>query len=225
VCWWGNGYGNDYREVDGDFLTQVIVIRHGRTEWNRVERFRGRANLELDEVGIKQAEATAERVVEWPVEAVYCSPLQRTLITASIIARRFGLDAEPLPGIIDINYGEWQGLTPEEAKAKDSSLYTKWLESPHIAEFPGGESLAVVRQRAASAVDGLLRRYPEGVIALVSHKVVCQILILHFLGLDNSHFWQIGQDVSAINVFEVDGGNAYASLLNDTCHLRKKGLV
>lgn len=225
MCWWWDGYGNDYREVDGDFLTQVIVIRHGRTEWNRVERFRGRANLELDEVGIKQAEATAERVAEWPVEAVYCSPLQRTLTTASIIARRLGLDAKPLPGIIDIDYGEWQGLSPEEVRVKYGSLYAKLLESPHMAEFPGGESLAEVRQRAASAVDGLVRQYPEGVIALVSHKMVCHILILHFLRLDNSHLWQIGQDVSAINVFEVDGGNAYARLLNDTCHLRKKGLV
>jgi broad specificity phosphatase PhoE len=207
------------------FLTQVIVIRHGRTEWNRVERFRGRASLELDKVGVKQAEATAGLVAEWPIAAIYYSPLKRTVTTAGIIAQRLNLEAQPLPGIIDIDYGEWQGLSPEEAAAKDKSLYAMWLESPHMVKFPRGESLPEVRLRAASAVDELVRQYPEGTIALVSHKVVCQVLILHFLGLDNSRFWQIRQDVSAVNVFQVDRDNIYARLLNDTCHLRKIGLV
>jgi broad specificity phosphatase PhoE len=206
-------------------LTQVIVIRHGRTEWNRVERFRGRADLELDEVGIRQAEATAERVTEWPIAAVYCSPLKRTLATAGIIARRLNLEAKPLPGLIDIDYGEWQGLSPEEAAARDSSLYTMLQENPHMVKFPGGESLGELRQRAASTVDDLVKQYPEGTIAVVSHKMVCHILILHFLGLDNSHFWQIGQDVSAINIFQVDGGSVHTRLLNDTCHLKGLGLT
>lgn len=206
-------------------MTQIIVIRHGRTEWNRVERFRGRTDLELDEVGVKQAEATAGRVVEWTVSAVYCSPLKRTVTTAHIIAQRLHLEAKPLPGIIDINFGDWQGLSPEEAAANHGSLYTMWLESPHLVKFPGGESLDEVRQRAAAAVADLVKQYPDGTIALVSHRVVCQILILHFLGLDTSHFWQIGQDVSAINVFEVKDSHPYARLLNDTCHLKKMGLI
>ena len=190
-----------------------------------MERFRGRTDLELDEVGIKQAEATAERLAEYPVAAIYCSPLKRTVTTASIIAQRFHLDVKPLPGIIDINYGEWQGLSPDEAGARYGSLYTTWLEQPHMVQFPQGESLAEVRQRAAAAVKELEKQYADGTIALVSHKVVCQILALHFLGLDNSRFWQIGQDVSAINVFEVKDGIAYARLLNDICHLKKLGLM
>lgn len=206
-------------------MTQVIVIRHGRTAWNRVERFRGRADLELDEVGIKQAEATAKRVMEWPVSAVYCSPLKRTVTTANIIAQRLHLEAKPLPGIIDINFGEWQGLSPEEAAARDGSLYTLWLKSPHLVKFPGGESLDEVRQRAAAAVAELVKQHPEGTIALVSHRVVCQILILHLLVLDTSRFWQIGQDVCAVNLFEVKDGSTHARLLNDTCHLKEMGLI
>jgi len=190
-----------------------------------MERFRGRTDLELDEVGIKQAEATAERLAEYPVAAIYCSPLKRTVTTASIIAQRFHLDVKPLPGIIDINYGEWQGLSPDEAGARYGSLYTTWLEQPHMVQFPQGESLAEVRKRAAAAVEEMVKQYADGTIALVSHKVVCQILALHFLGLDNSRFWQIGQDVSAINVFEVKDGIAYARLLNDICHLKKLGLM
>jgi broad specificity phosphatase PhoE len=200
-------------------LTRLVVVRHGRTEWNRVERFRGRADIELDEVGMKQAEATASRIAEWPVSAVYSSPLRRASTTAEILARRFDLEVEFMPGIIDIDYGEWQGLSPDEAAAKDGGLYSRWLKSPHKAKFPGGETLAQVRARVASAVDGLITQHPRETIALVSHKVVCQILILSLLGADNSHFWQIAQDVCAVNLFEVRGGVPAALLLNDTCHL------
>ena len=201
-------------------MTRLVIVRHGRTGWNRVERFRGRADIKLDEVGIKQAEAAAARITEWQVSAVYSSPLQRASTTAEIMARPFGLEVKLLPGIIDIDYGEWQGLSPEEAAAKDSGLYSKWLESPHKVKFPSGESLAEVRERATSAVDGLIAQHPKETVVLVSHKVVCQILILSLLGLDNLHFWQILQDVCAVNLFEVRGGVPSALSLNDTCHLK-----
>jgi probable phosphoglycerate mutase len=180
--------------------------------------------LELDEVGVKQAEATAKRVADYPVRAIFCSPLKRALTTGSVIARQLNLETKLLPGIIDIDFGSWQGLSPEEAAARDSDLYATWLKSPQLVRFPGGESLSEVRQRVAIAVEELIKQYTDETVALVSHRVVCQILILHLLGLDNSRFWQIGQDVCAINVFEVNNGKAYARLLNDTCHLKKSGL-
>ena len=201
-------------------MTRLIVIRHGRTEWNRAERFRGRADIGLDEVGIEQAKVTAERVAEWPVSAVYSSPLRRTLATAEILARHFNLEVKSLPGIIDIDYGQWQGISPEEVAVKDGTLYSKWLKSPHTVKFPGGESLTEVRERVALALDSLIAQHPRETVALVSHKVVCQIIILSLLGLDGSHFWEIIQDVAAVNLFEVRGGIPSALLLNDTCHLK-----
>ena len=184
-----------------------------------MERFRGRADLKLDEVGIKQAEAAAARIAGWQVSAVYSSPLHRALTTAEILVRPFNLKVKLLPCIIDIDYGEWQGLSPEEASDRYGDLYSTWLTSPHQVKFPGGESLDEVRERVASAVDNLIAQHPKETIVLVSHKVVCQILILSLLGLDNSHFWEITQDVCAVNVFEVRGGVPSALLINDTCHL------
>jgi broad specificity phosphatase PhoE len=200
-------------------LTRILIVRHGRTEWNRVERFRGRADIELDETGMKQAKAAAKRISEWPVSAIYSSPLHRALTTAEIVARPFGLEVRLMPGIIDIDYGEWQGLSTEEAIVKDNGLYLKWLNNPHKVKFPGGESLSEVRERSSSVVDDLIIKHPKETIVLVSHKVVCQIIILVLLGLDNAHFWQITQDVCAINLFEVRGDIPSALFLNDTCHL------
>jgi len=200
-------------------VTRLIIVRHGRTEWNRVERFRGRADIGLDDVGMKQAESAAKRITGWPISMIYSSPLRRALTTAEIIADRVGLKLRLLPGIIDIDYGVWQGLSTEEVVARDSRLYSQWMESPNKVKFPDGESFAEVRKRADSAVDNLIQQHLKETVVLVSHKVICQILILSLLGLDNSHFWQITQDVCAMNLFEVRGGIPSALFLNDTCHL------
>ncbi len=185
-----------------------------------MERFRGRADLALTEVGVKQAQATAERIAGWQVSAVYSSPLRRALETALPVARCFGLEVEILPGVIDIDYGEWQGLSLEEAKARDNVLYAKWRERPQEVKFPGGESLDEVRERAVAVVSELIDKYQGKMVAVVSHKVVCQLLILEVLKLDNSHFWQIAQDVCALNLFEYRDGAPSALTINETCHVR-----
>jgi phosphoserine phosphatase len=200
-------------------VTRLIILRHGRTEWNRVERFRGRADIGLDDVGMKQAEAAAKRIREWPISAIYSSPLRRATTTAEIMAAPLGLSVMLMPGMVDIDYGVWQGLSTEDVMAREGHLYSQWMESPHKVKFPRGESFAEVRERATSAVDDVIRQHLKETVVLVSHKVICQILILSLLGLDSSHFWQITQDVCAMNLFEVRGGIPSALFLNDTCHL------
>jgi broad specificity phosphatase PhoE len=200
-------------------VTRLIIVRHGRTEWNRVERFRGRADIALDKVGMKQAESVAKRIGEWSISAIYSSPLSRALTTAEIIAHPLGLIVQPMPGIVDIDYGEWQGLSTDDVIARDGRLYSQWIESPHEVKFPGGESLVEARERVASSVDTLIQQHPKETVVLVSHRVICQILVLSLLGLESSYFWQITQDVCAMNLFEVRGGIPSALFLNDTCHL------
>jgi broad specificity phosphatase PhoE len=200
-------------------VTRVIIVRHGRTEWNRVERFRGRVDIGLDEVGTKQAEVAAKRIREWPISAIYSSPLRRAMDTAEIIAAPLELNVQPMSGIIDIDYGSWQGLSIEQVVARDDSLYSQWVESPYEVKFPGGESFAEARERVSSTIGDLIQQHPKETFVLVSHKVICQILILNLLGLDSSHFWQITQDVCAMNLFEVRGGIPSVLFLNDTCHL------
>ena len=201
-------------------MTRVIIVSHGRTERNRVERFRGRVDIGLDEVGMKQAEVAAKRIREWPISAIYSSPLRRAMDTAEIIAAPLELNVQPMSGIIDIDYGSWQGLSTEQVVARDDTLYSQWIKSPYEGKFPGGESFAEVRERVASAIVDLIQQYPKETFVLVSHKVICQILILNLLGLDSSHFWQITQDVCAMNLFEVRGGIPSVLFLNDTCYLK-----
>ena len=100
-------------------MTRFVLVRHGQTEWNRVERFRGRKDLLLDATGLRQALAAALRIKDWPVAAVYSSPLRRALETAKVIANQLDLPVEPLDGLIDLDFGDWQGLTAEEAAKQD----------------------------------------------------------------------------------------------------------
>ena len=104
-------------------MTRFILVRHGQTEWNRVERVRGRADLSLDETGKRQAEAAALRPKGEQIAAIYSSPLRRALQTAEPIAKQLKLTVQPLQGLIDIDFGSWQGLSAEEATGQDSQLF------------------------------------------------------------------------------------------------------
>jgi broad specificity phosphatase PhoE len=200
-------------------MLEIILARHGETEWNVEEVFRGRADVELNETGRQQAELLAEHLAELKIEAVYSSPLKRALNTAQAIARRHQLEVKASPGLIDCDFGQWQGLQLQEVKTSYKELYRQWAESPHRAKIPGGESLDRVRERALKVVDDIVARYKARVV-LVSHRVVNKVLICALLGLDNSHFWNIRQDTGATTTFSHQDGRFVLIGHNDTSYLR-----
>jgi len=200
--------------------TRIILIRHGQTAWNREARFRGQADIALDEFGLKQAETTGRYVASrWPVVAVYASPLRRALQTAEPIARAHGLAAQPLDGLIDIHFGECQGLSWDEVEQRYPGLGATWMAAPHTVHFPGGESLDDVRGRIVAALEEVVERHPGGAVALVSHTCSNRVLLCAVLGLGNERFWRLGQDTCAVNVFDAEDGVYTVLLLNDTSHL------
>ena len=203
-------------------MIRIILVRHGHTPWNEGsgERFRGRSALDLNELGIRQAEATAPCIAKVKVAALYTSPLPRAMTTARILARSLNIEPTPLEGLIDIDYGDWQGLSAEEAEARYPKPYSLWLQSPHLVAFPKGESLEQVLSRAMAAIEALSTIHPDQTIVLVSHKVVCKVLMCAFLGLELSQFWQVEQQTCCINGVEIKAPSPVVGLLNDTCHLR-----
>ncbi len=199
--------------------THFILVRHGQTEWNLVERYRGRADIALNDTGREQARRVAQRLAGEPIVAVYAGPLQRTLATAEPIAAAKGLAVQPLAGLIDIDFGVWQGLTPAEAAARHPGDYNLWLNRPDQVHFPDGESLGQVRDRAMGAIYDLAEGHTGETIVLVSHKIVNKVILCAVLGLSNNAIWRIEQDNAAINRFEFQDGAWLVLSLNDTCHL------
>lgn len=201
--------------------TTVILVRHGHTAWNEPdERIRGQSDVPLSEEGIAEARATARYIAaRWPLTAVYSSPLSRAMQTAQAIAGAQGLEVRPLPGLLDLGFGEWEGLTIAEVRARYPDLWRAWQEAPHTLRFPGGESLDVVRERALSALEETVRRHSGETVALVAHRVVNQVLLCAVLGLGNDRFWHVVQDPCAVNRIEWNGRLYRLALMNDTSHL------
>jgi broad specificity phosphatase PhoE len=201
-------------------MTKLILARHGETVWNVEKIYRGRTDVNLDEVGIKQAELLGNYLSNWELEAIYSSPLRRALDTANIIARYQQPSVHIADGLIDFDYGEWQSLSEQEAKRLYPALHNEWHNNPHTVKMPGGESLEDVRSRAIEVVNDVVSRY-QGSVILVSHRVVNKVLICCLLGLGNSHFWNIHQDVGGITIFNYVDGRFVLTSHNDTSHLRE----
>ena len=174
----------------------------------------------MNDTGREEARLAGEWLKGEKIDAAYSSPLSRAVETAEIIVCHHALTVRKLEGLSDLNYGDWQGLPLAEVKEKYSDLYRQWETMPETVRFPHGETLEEVRVRALAAVDEVLLRHPDRKILLVAHRVVNKVLIASFIGLDNSHFWRIGQDTTAVNRFDKVGPIWNILAINDTCHLR-----
>jgi len=201
-------------------MTSIYLVRHGQTAWNREEIFRGRTDVPLDETGMRQAELAAKYFIGMEIHRIYSSPLSRAWETAQKIAQLHNLKVEPLEGIIDLSFGNWEGHSHKDIRINDKEIYRLWREEPHRVRLPGGESLDDVRVRAMASLEEVIRNHSGKTLVLVSHRVVNKVLICGILGLDNSHFWQITQDTTAINLIQYKKGKYILSFMNETCHLR-----
>jgi len=200
--------------------TRIILVRHGQTEWNKVERFRGRFDVPLNPTGIDQAKKTAKNISErWHPSVIYTSPLSRAKETANFIAQSCQLTAQHHQGLIDIDYGKWQGLTPDEAEKTWPEAVKNWFEHPEKAEIPNGESLMDVRLRISETFNQICNQHFDNEIVLVSHTVINRLLIMNVLNIDNRFFWRLHQDPCAINILEQVSGTFNLVLMNDISHL------
>jgi broad specificity phosphatase PhoE len=201
---------------------RIILVRHGQTAWNSgagQERFRGRTDLPLDQTGHSQANALAPRLWDEPIAAIYASPLQRTQQTVAPLAKRLGLTIQPDPRLLDIDYGLFQGLDHQEAAAAFPQHHLSWLTRPGQVSLPEGESLDDVRGRLVHLLDELAHRHRGQTVLLAGHQIVNKVLTCTLLGLDLDRIWHVGQDTTAISVFQQVAGAWHILRLNDTYHL------
>jgi phosphoserine phosphatase len=203
-------------------VTKILLVRHGHVAGISPERFRGRANLPLTAKGRHQAELTAQRIsATWRPSAIYASPLSRCQDTGAAIGRPFGLTPVSFEGLVDIDYGEWQGLTPDEAKARWPWEVDLWYRAPDQAKIPGGETLQQVQMRIAAALQTVCAAHPEDTVVLVGHDSVNRVILLHALDTSLAQYWRIRQHPCAINQIEFGDNGFVIASMNQTDHLRE----
>jgi broad specificity phosphatase PhoE len=200
----------------------LVIVRHGRTEWNREVRFRGKTDLPLDQVGLAQAGALAGAIRgRWPVvAAVYSSPLLRARQTAEPVATALGQAVQVHAGLCDVDYGSWTGMTPAEVEARDPELHRLWRTAPEQVQFPDGETLRDVQQRLEQLLQEMEYAHSAQTVVLVGHIVVNRVLLCTLLGQGLNAFWRIDQDNGAISTARWARGIGVVASLNDTCHLQ-----
>jgi broad specificity phosphatase PhoE len=200
-------------------VTRFWLIRHGETDWNREQVFRGRADRPLSERGLRQAEALGRGMASRAVDAVVSGPLRRAVETAEPVARAHGLAVETHDGLNDLDFGAWQGLAKDVVRERYADLYARWQEAPESVVLPGGESLGDVERRAVAAIDGLVRRFPERHVAVVTHRVVLKVLVCSLLGAGLGAFWRFRFDTTSVSLLGRGGRGPVLESLNDTSHL------
>ncbi|HWG83909.1 MAG TPA: histidine phosphatase family protein [Deinococcales bacterium] len=161
-------------------MTLVHLVRHGRHVLQGGPIVGRTAGIGLGDAGRAEAERAAARLSLAPLEAVYCSPLQRTRETAAIIAAPHREDAIVLDGLNEVAYGEWTGLTLDELRPL--LAFQRWNDYRSGTRVPGGESMLEVLSRAAGALDDVRSRHPGSAVAVVTHGDVIRALLLHYLG-------------------------------------------
>lgn len=150
--------------------TELILIRHGVTAWNRERRFQGQIDIELDDEGHRQAARTAHRLRGEPVSAIYSSDLGRAWQTAMPIGQVLGLAIEREPGLRERRYGSFEGRTHDELQQVHADAYRRWAAREPDFELPGGgESLAGFAVRVEAVLHRLVRRHPRQRIVAVTH--------------------------------------------------------
>jgi probable phosphoglycerate mutase len=202
--------------------TRFVLVRHGVTELSVARRFAGRSDLPLTERGVQQAELAADRLAGLPgAAAVLSSPLLRTRQTAARIADRLGLPVTVEDGLIETDYGVWDGHSFDEVRERWPDDLARWLADPAVPPT-SGESFETVGRRIEQARDRIIEQYQGQTVLLVSHVSPIKLLVQSALGAPVSAVHRMYLDPASITVIDyLDGTPAGASLrgYNDTAHL------
>jgi probable phosphoglycerate mutase len=199
--------------------TRLVLVRHAVTAQTG-PMLSGRApGIDLSDRGREQAEALGGRLAVLQVDAVYASPIERTMQTAAAVARHHDLDVLPLEGVIEADYGEWTGGKLVDLAKTD--LWKTVQRAPSRARFPNGESLAEMQGRMVTALEDVVGRHAGQLVVVVSHADPIKAAIAHYTGLHLDLFQRIVVSPASVTVFELSPYGAAMVKCNDTGSLEE----
>ena len=193
-------------------MTIFYLVRHG--EPAVFGRINGRlAGVGLSPKGRAEIEAVAERLAGEGIEAIYASPLDRTRESAEILASRLGLPVTLRDDLIELDFGEWTGLTFDQVKA--DKRWLPWQNCRSVAAIPGGESWRQVQDRAVGALFALRRTHPEGSVALASHGDVIRAALLFALGMPLDLYARLEIGIASTSTIRLEDDHIRVSAINE----------
>ena len=187
--------------------TRLILLRHGQTPASVGRLYSGRGNPSLTELGREQAHAAADLLRDTHIDAILSSPLDRARQTADAVNATRGLTVEVEDGLIETDFGAWEGLSFGEARARDPELHGRWLGDTSVAP-PGGESFDEVHARVAALVERVTVDHPGRTVLLVSHVTPIKTILRIALDVGPQLLYRLHLDLASISIADLypDGG-------------------
>lgn len=201
--------------------TTLFIVRHGETEYNRLNRLQGRGvDKSLNETGTRQARALQSHFAGHAIDTVYTSSLVRSVETARIVCEDRSIPMHSYSELDEMNFGEIEGQPYESVRERLEEIHKHWQEGGTHRSLQGGESPEEVLQRAAGRIRAILESDPGDTLLFVLHGRLMRILISHWLlkGLHQMH--TVLHQNAAINHLAWNGGQIYGVQLNITDHLK-----
>ena len=193
----------------------LLLIRHGENDFVKTGKLPGQvAGIHLNERGQKQAEALGEALKDVPIKAIYSSPLERAIETATPIANTRKLQIIPEPDLMDTDVGSWQGKSLKALR--HTKLWNVVQNAPSRFRFPDGESFVESQARYVRALDRMIRSHnkPHDIIAVVFHADPIKLAVSHYLGLPLDHFQRLSCDTGSLTALYVSESGANLIKLN-----------
>ena len=187
-------------------MTTIYMIRHGENDFiGKTHKLAGwLPGVHLNDRGRAQAEALAQILSSVKIDALYASPLERTMETALPIAKAKGLEIHKREALGEIKYGRWEGQTLKALARR--KLWLVIQNTPSLARFPDGESFVEAQERVVSEIETLrtIHKSPKASFACVTHADVIKLGIAHYLGLPLDLFQRIVVMPASISILHID---------------------
>lgn len=167
-------------------MTELILIRHGETDWNRELRFQGQLDVPLNSVGLEQARRVAQRLAGETLHGLVSSDLQRALQTAQAVAVPSQAEPQLEAGLREQHFGVMEGLRVPDIQLAHPQAWAQWVRFEADYAFEGGESTRMFHARVLAAVQALAGRYPGQRLAVVTHGGALDMVYRSALGLSLS---------------------------------------
>lgn len=187
-------------------MTELLLIRHGETDWNRELRFQGQLDVSLNATGLEQAQRVAQRLAQESLHGLVSSDLQRALQTARAVAAQVTqLDPVLEAALREQHFGVVEGLRVPEIKARYPEAWARWVRFEADYAFDGGESTLAFHGRVLAALRALAQRHPGQRLAVVTHGGVLDMVYRSALGLPLSGPRQCAIPNAGINRVRLSG--------------------
>lgn len=198
---------------------RLILVRHGKTDWNETGRCQGVSDVPLNHAGMEQAEKVAFSLKDESIDRIYSSNLVRAKTTAEKIAAYHSIDIDIRDDLREMDQGIFEGLDFSYIREKYSDVLEHWRKDPETLQLPGGESLKGVQQRALDAIVDIKSRFGSQNIVVVSHNMVIGTLLCSFTGSSLKKLRDYIVDEASKSVVEICDDRFVIISFNDIDHL------